>query len=118
MIEIQIAINEQTKAFANIALKSRLYVSGWVLSETLVGIRKGYNICKKIAIAQIEDKPVGVAIVNNRNEVQVFVRKSERKKGIGKSLVESLNETNLKGNYGVEGSLTFFDKVGIKKNKF
>lgn len=117
-MNIQIAINDEMKAFANIALKSRLYVSGWVLSGVLVKVREGYNVCKKIAIAEIENKPVGVAIVNHYNEVQVFVRKSERKKGIGKNLVESLNETTLKGNSGIDGSLTFFDKIGVKNNRW
>jgi hypothetical protein len=109
-----IYIAEDMKAAAALALKSRLYVSGWMLSGSLVKIKNGSLICKKMAIATKEGKAIGVAIVNRHKEVQLFVKKSERKKGIGKSLIKSLNEKNLEGFYGAVGSVEFFEKMNIK----
>lgn len=103
------------KSAADIALKNRLYVSGWLLSRTLKHIRK-YNYCNSIILAYEHGIPVGVALRNAHNSpIQVFVKKSYRHKGIGTKLVKSLQKELgiVQAAYGIAGSGEFYKKVGI-----
>lgn len=103
---------------ADIALKSRLYVSGWNLSETLKFARDYPDTFYVDIHYDHERIPVGVLVYIARSgETQVFVRKSERKKGVGRTMINKLKESNafrstLPPNYGngVDGSHIFFKK--------
>lgn len=69
-----------------LALKHRLYVSGWMLNGQLRGGAK-YGAVRHASIYTQAGVPVGVTVVTNANDIQVFVRKSHRRKGIGSKLV-------------------------------
>lgn len=98
---------------ADIALKARLYVSGWTLSKDLAEIRKG-SVKALVALAYNPSGiPVGVS-VREGNWISVFVRKSHRRKGAGTLLVKALKSDYNRAGYGVVGSLSFWDKVGVE----
>lgn len=110
---------------ADIALKNRLYVSGWMLSSHLKAIRDGK--INSIVKLQYEDgKPVGVVTMNRPYEgfdpehfdtkvtnVEIFVKKAYRKKGIGRKLIAQLENCPKLGGWGVDGSQRFWKKVGV-----
>lgn len=89
------ALTTESRINANLALRHRLYVSRryFCLSETLNDIRDGYNDEAKVVIHQENGIPVGVAAYDQYDSVniQIFVRKSMRRKGIGKKLILALN---------------------------
>lgn len=95
----------------NIALKSRLYVSGWNLSGELKYLRK-YPFSGKVSITFADDKPVAVAVLRG-GVVECFCRKSERKKGYGGKTLSSLlsKEREVTVCQGIEGSYSFFSKA-------
>lgn len=98
---------------ADIALKNRLYVSGFRLSGVLKRIRSGLSPQALVVIHYEKDIPVGVAIHNPLGgyQVQVFVRKACRNRGIGTKLIEALNPP--KNSYvgtGSKYSLNFWIK--------
>lgn len=91
---------EDSKKAADIALKNRLYVSGWDLSQRLKAIRSGKEPYD-VALAFDGETPVGVTIIGansfvqnsgGRQHIQVFVRKKMRRHGIGSSLVAMAKE--------------------------
>ena len=88
-IKLQVSTSETIKEMASLALKSRLYVSGWCMSYSLKRARDLQSFREKsvvvIAFSTETNTPVGAAIVC-RKDIDVFVRKSERNKGIGKEL--------------------------------
>lgn len=99
---------------ADVALKARLYVNGWQLSGELVKIRKG-SVRAQVALAYDTDGvPVGVSVRGEGNWLNVFVRKSHRKNGVGTLLVEALKSEDVRAGYGIVGSLSFWNKVGVK----
>ena len=112
---------------ANIALKHRLYVSGWQLSGTLVHIRN--NVSPDTLVLLNYDNngiPNGVVCAEYRPHynllnVQVFVRKSERNKGIGRKLVSRVKEMSPNVNFnwdcGIKGSREFWIKQFKETNK-
>ena len=97
---------------ADLALKHRLYVSGWCLSGLLKDIRSG-KYEAQVKLYKIKGVPVGVAVLEN-NFIQVFVKKEYRNKGIGRKLISRFKCNNLRGGYGVIGSLDFYEKCGVK----
>lgn len=110
---------------ASIALKNRLYVSGWMLLPHLKAIRDG-KITSVVKIHYENGKAVGVVTMNKPYEgfdpehfdtkvtnVEIFVKKSYRKKGIGRQLIAQLEECPKFGGWGVEGSNLFWRKVGV-----
>lgn len=113
-------INE-TIVNSDIALKNRLYVSGWLLSGALVNARDDPTN-KLVLLHYIDDVPVGVIYaryVNSVNSVnlvnvQVFVRKSKRNLGIGSALVNNVKELSPNAkftwNCGTIGSRYFWSK--------
>ena len=91
---------------ADIALQARLYVSGWQLSGDLVNIRKG-SVKAQVALAyDPSGDPVGVS-VREGNWLNVFVRKSHRRNGVGTLLVKALKNEHIRAGYGIVGSLSF-----------
>lgn len=118
-IAIKTTKTRSAKELADIALKHRLYVSGWRLTEILQDIRKG-RLEANVAIAYDQGVPIGVSILleeyrDNMDHIQVFVRKSYRRNGIGKKLVNRLckQKGNVYAIYGVEQSIDFFNNLGI-----
>lgn len=104
------------RSAADIALKNKLFVSGWQLSRTLADVRK-WNYCDRIILAYEDNIPVGVAVRNaNNNCVQVFVKKAYRLKGIGSKLVKAIQKDlgKLKGGCGIDGSLEFYRKLDVE----
>lgn len=98
---------------ADLALKSRLYVSGWQLSYTLGAMRARPKTDDKIAILFDEQEPVAVA-VHNYNSIQVFCRKKKRRQGNGTQVVNALLREGVKHPHydqGIDGSMTFFKKT-------
>lgn len=95
------------------ALLARLYVPGWSMSGWLKRASKGCTHFEKIAVYREAGKPVGAAIVDDEGLVNVFVRKSFRRKGIGRKLMDALKSDKLEGRYGIQGSLEFFSAVGV-----
>lgn len=116
MTNIKVKVYSKDKAAegADIALKNRLYVSGWCLSGELVSIRESRDHAKhKVSIVYKDDEPVAVAVLNNR-ELQAFVRKRERKAGLGKMAVQSLKPPTKRDAFygdGIDGSHVFWHKV-------
>jgi len=111
----------QVMKFCDQALKYRLYVPGWCLSEKLVEMRKDPSADNhKIAICYKDGIPVGVATIHiyyNKPSVWIFVKKDQRRQGIGKLLVKCLNKNvdfAIEGHFnGAPGSVQFFENIGI-----
>jgi len=105
---------------AKIALKHRLYVSGWFLGETIRKIVKDNpEWCKnyKMALYYYNKTPVGVCLRTNNKLLMVFVRKSYRNKGIGRKLVKCMKTTGCYGCPGIsksEGKIWYLNGVRIE----
>lgn len=98
---------------ADIALKNRLYVSGWSLSCDLKRYRRdpiGYRHVK-IVLAYDGEIPVGVVAAEPNGTVQVFVRKSYRRRGIASGMIRSHGIKVVYCGDGIDGSYKFWDKV-------
>jgi len=129
MLRTKFAKNDyQVMKFCDEALKYRLFVPGWLLSEKLVNMRKEPDFNEhKIAICYNDGIPVGVVTLHN-NQLSnkyytwIFVKKSERRKGVGKLLIKCINknvEYAIDGHFnGAPGSVKFFEKVGILETNF
>ena len=106
---------------ADIALKHRLYVSGWSLSHILKAIRdpsSSYSSLystSAIAIVAVKGTPVAVAVYR-RDEINTFCRKSMRRCGYGSLAVTKIKETvkdKIRYFPGIKGSGSFYDNLGI-----
>ena len=105
-MRVQVFEDEQAKDAAKLALRYRLFVSqGWDLNTRLHRIAKG-SLNASVAIAFDDETPIGVAIKFDtrwtcmREEVQVFVRKKHRRKGVGRAMFQKLNPQE-KFHYGI-----------------
>lgn len=104
---------ETLKLGAKIAVKHKLYVSGWDLSYRFKDIIRSKTPRKdiKLSLVYIDDTPVAVAYSSIRS-AQAFCRKSERKKGYGSDAVKAIPDINTNyGGYGLIGSDIFWSKV-------
>ncbi len=107
------------KKLADDALKARLYVSGWILSSELMYIRDCLSeTCNErpfydIAVAYEDGTAVGVSIINEKSNLQVFVRKAKRHSGYGRKLVRKIRRDGAYGICGVDGEGKIFTKNGI-----
>lgn len=107
------------KKLADDALKARLYVSGWCLSGDLMYIRDCLSeTCNErpfydIAVAYEDGTAVGVSIIDETNQLQVFVRKAKRHNGYGRKLVRKIRRAGAYGICGVDGEGKIFTKNGI-----
>lgn len=98
-LKIKTYQGQETTLAADIALKNRLYVSGWCLSGEFRRIRMSPINGDLISIAFEDDIAIGVCL-KRYNRLDTFVRKSKRRKGIGKALVKSISDNK---SYGVQG---------------
>ena len=107
------------KKLADDALKARLYVSGWLLSGELMYIRDHLSeTCNRrpfydIAVAYEDGAAVGVSIINEKSNLQVFVRKAKRQNGYGRKLVRRIRRDGAYGLCGADGEGKIFTKNGI-----
>ena len=107
------------KKLADDALKARLYVSGWCLSGELLNIRDYLSeTCNEplfydIAVAYEDGIAVGVSIINEKSNLQVFVRKAKRQNGYGRKLVRRIRREGAYGVCGLDGEGKIFTKNGI-----
>lgn len=103
----------QNQINADIALKNRLYVSGYMLSGFLIQIRNG-EIDGTVLLHYENDIPVGVAVSGDFTyELMVFVRKSMRNKGIGSKLLSQMNTPKVAiVGRGCDASYHFWRKNG------
>lgn len=118
-------LDNELKIKADIALKNRLFVSGFDLSYLLQNIRSGQIGYKEanIVLEYVEEKAVGVAVYvfdrdfEEESNVHVFVRKAFRRKGIGKKLIKSLNlpteKNKLSVALGSNASWSFWQKMDL-----
>ena len=106
---------------ADIALKHRLYVSGWSLSHILKAIRdpsSSYSSLystSAIAIVAVRGTSVAVAVYR-RGEINTFCRKSMRRRGYGSLAVTKITETvkdKIRHFPGIAGSCRFYHNLGI-----
>tara|TARA_R110000824_G_scaffold12226_3_gene53492 strand:- start:868 stop:1248 length:381 start_codon:yes stop_codon:yes gene_type:complete len=113
--------HKQQKVGAQIALSNRLFVPGWNLFwalKDIVYIKKHPND-KLILIAYNNDVPIGIAYVftySKKHYIQLFVRKAERRNGVGKALWNkaqiTLNHKNdFRYHEGGQDSQKFFPKI-------
>lgn len=115
-IELKIFNDKDMQFAAALALKNRLYVSGWDLSHALKAVRRGeYIFCNAISILFDDSVPVGVAISQYKShDLMVFVRKSKRRKGYGSLLANSVKTSDSTMQGGMKHSYLFFDAIGVK----
>jgi hypothetical protein len=97
---------------ADIALKARLYVSGWSLSETFKSIREGSDF-SDIAVGFLDNEPVCVTVVGS-DDSAAFCRKALRRKGYATRCLQRLNTKGTVAGPGVAGSDRFWKKNGVK----
>jgi GNAT superfamily N-acetyltransferase len=113
---------EQNSDLANIALKHRLFVSGWTLSGDLIGLRDRQYSQGTIAVGYIGDLPVAVSVADNNRVIkylfiQAFVRKQFRGNGIGRAVAAKLIKSIRASDYtittgdGITGSDKFWESV-------
>lgn len=113
----KLELTTENQINADIALKNRLYVSGYMLSGVLIDIRNGDND-GRVVIHFENDIPVGVAVTHSAAscyyQTMIFVRKSMRKRGIGSKLIAQLNASKItRVGVGCKASLNFWRKNGF-----
>ena len=117
MLALKTTLTNKEKA--EIAIKNRLFVAGWLLNEKLHEIKNG-QIAANVNLHYEDNIPVAVAIEIIEEDyydykTMVFVRKSHRNKGIGSKLIKDLNPS--KNGYvgkGIGTSINFWVKHGFK----
>lgn len=116
MIEIKTYTKpEDVKEAASLARKHRLYVPrNWCMIHDLrEAMQSPYYY--KISLAFKNNVPVGVSL-SNSGFVQTFVRKSERRKGIGTMVTKPLVNDRMYASEGLKKgqSEKFWEHVGVK----
>lgn len=110
-IKTKVYRGSYAKEGATIALKARLYVSGWFLSGQLKGTKQYPSPDDVVAITYVDDTPICVVSLR-RNNVMAFTRKSERSKGYGIRTFEALKLAKMPYyDEGIEGSHYFWRKA-------
>ena len=103
------------KEGCDIALRNRLYVSGWSLSKLLrCAIETGNG---EVSIVYKGFKPVACAYADKHGYVGTFCRKNERRNGYGTLAISHLDqykEGKLMGSYGIDGSRNFYEGIKVK----
>lgn len=112
---------EGAVAAAKLGLKQRLYVSGWDLSYALREFIEGTYDGFVILAYDEAEKPVGILYGENEyGMIMLFVRKAERRQGIGTLLycaAANILKDKIDNDFGIDGSYPFFRKM-IKENSF
>ena len=122
MVEIRVSKDSKDiLEYANAAIKHCLYVNGWSIFRILKNVVQWNGVVNPptIALAYTCDNiPVGICILR-AGKLDTFVRKSFRKKGIGKTLVNSLVKPQDNPPVvfrGIKGSDIFYRKCFRKEN--
>jgi GNAT superfamily N-acetyltransferase len=113
----KLELTNENQINADIALKNRLYVSGYMLSGVLVKIRNG-KFDARVVIHIENEIPVGVAVYIPNEffyyQTMIFVRKSMRNRGIGSQLLEKLKAPRrTRVGIGCTASRNFWNKHGF-----
>lgn len=107
--------HDHASRLADIALKHRLYVSGWQMSSYLKLIRK-QTIDYRVCLAYISDKPISVIIVRKDGFSMFFTKKDYRRKGITSQVVKTVRESGVELKYATDGIIgcgQFYHKINI-----
>ena len=127
MVEIKVSKDSKDiLEYANAAIKHCLYINGWSIFRILKNVVQENGVVNPpvIALAYTCDNitcdniPVGICILRS-GVLDTFVRKSFRKKGIGKALVNSLVKPQDNPPVvfrGIKGSDIFYRKCFRKEN--
>ena len=127
MVEIRVSKDSKDiLEYANAAIKHCLYINGWSILKILKNVVQENGVVNPptIALAYTCDNitcdsiPVGICILR-AGKLDTFVRKSFRKKGIGKALVNSLVKPQDNPPVvfrGIKGSDIFYRKCFRKEN--
>ena len=122
MVEIKVSKDSKDiLEYANAAIKHCLYINGWSIYRILKDVVQWNGVVNPptIALAYTCDNiPVGICILR-AGVLDTFVRKSFRKKGIGKALVNSLVKPQDNPPVvfrGIKGSDIFYRKCFRKEN--
>ena len=122
MVEIKVSKDSKDiLEYANAAIKHCLYINGWSIFRILKNVVQWNGVVNPptIALAYTCDNiPVGICILR-AGKLDTFVRKSFRKKGIGKALVNSLVKPQDNPPVvfrGIKGSDIFYRKCFRKEN--
>lgn len=115
MIEVKTySTSEEIQEAATLALKHRLYVpKKWCMISDLKDAKR-YPQYYKISLAFKERVPVGVSL-SNFGFVQTFVRKAERRKGIGTMVTKPLVNGAICAGEGLKKgqSEKFWKHIGV-----
>jgi GNAT superfamily N-acetyltransferase len=106
--------DEHAKMLCKIALYARLFVNGWALNKIMHTILRGGHRGSIVALAWLDETPIGVSISTTNGVLQVFVRKAHRRKGIGSKLVNAVKRDKDIADEGIKGSGAFWDSVGVE----
>ena len=121
-IEITVYSGDTAQEGIKEIISNRLYVPGWSLRGCVLA--EDYYEKKIIGIAYVGGVAVGTCTCLYRNKnsapfVQVFVRKSLRKRGIGHKLLrETVGKEHFKYVEGLEGTEQFFIKYLYKMGSY
>lgn len=108
----QLYQSQTLKIGATLALKHRLYISGWALSQTLQFFKMSESTHHRIAIGFCNDVPVSVAVLQDGG-VMAFCRKQHRRKGYTGACVRALHSRMMVANVGIDGSWHFWNRLGV-----
>ena len=100
------------KQGADIAIKHRLYISGWALSRTLQKLRTTSCTHDRIAIGSLNDIPVAIAILYEGG-AQAFCRKKHRRNGYAGACVRALRSRMMVASIGIHGSEHFWSRHNV-----
>jgi GNAT superfamily N-acetyltransferase len=85
------------------------------------GEMKAPSFVRAASLYTIRGKPVGVAIVTEYYDVQIFVRKAYRRRGIGRILIADLRQkmgekvSRLDAGKGNKASVKFWEAVEMNR---
>lgn len=106
---------EEAVVAAELGLRERLYVSGWDLSYSLRGLIGGFYEGFVILAYDEADKPVGILYGEHGDGmIMLFVRKAERRQGIGTLLycaAANILKDKINNDFGIDGSYPFFERM-------
>jgi hypothetical protein len=109
----QVFQSQTLRAGADLALRHRLYVSGWALSHVLQCFRTSQNTTDRLALGFCDDQPVAVAIYRD-GTIQAFCRKSQRRQGYGGACVRALRAQSARAKLGITGTDRFWQQQNVK----
>jgi hypothetical protein len=109
----QVYQSQTLRAGADLALRHRLYVSGWQLSQVLQSFRTRQNTTDRLALGFCDDRPVAVAIYRD-GTIQAFCRKSQRRQGYGGACVRALRAQSARAVVGIKGTDCFWQQQNVQ----